>query len=89
MTLNELVYDLIESVVGTPTDDEEIDLIILSDDEDKNPGAVQTPPQPLMAPAFPTSGYIAPILSPAQPQMGSVAPITGIGVTQQSGTTSK
>lgn len=26
MTLNELVYDLIESVVGTPTDDEEIDL---------------------------------------------------------------
>ena len=24
MTLNELVYDLIESVVGTPTDDEEI-----------------------------------------------------------------
>lgn len=26
MTLNEMIYDLIESVVGTPTDDEEIDL---------------------------------------------------------------
>lgn len=42
------------------TNDEEIDLVILSDEEDKDPAAAQTSVQPSLGQLFPTSGFIAP-----------------------------